>query len=53
MNNILDFIFDEDGQGLVEYGLLLTLVVIIVFISLHYFGKRLSNVYNFKIPDTK
>jgi Flp pilus assembly pilin Flp len=53
MNNYLESFLDEDGQGLVEYGLLLTLVVIIVFISLHYFGKRLSNVYNFKIPDTK
>ena len=36
MNNILDFIFDEDGQGLVEYGLLLILVAVIVFAGLRF-----------------
>ena len=52
MNNILDFIFDEDGQGLVEYGLLLILVAVIVFAGLQIFGKRIETFYNFDIPNS-
>lgn len=51
MNNILDFIFDEDGQGLVEYGLLLILVAVIVFAGLQIFGKRIETFYNFRYPE--
>ena len=52
MNNILAFIFDEDGQGLVEYGLLLILVAVIVFAGLQIFGKRIETFYNFDIPNS-
>ena len=52
MNNILDLIFDEDGQGLVEYGLLLILVAVIVFAGLQIFGKRIETFYNFDIPNS-
>ena len=52
MNNTLDFIFDEDGQGLVDYGLLLILVAVIVFAGLQIFGKRIETFYNFDIPNS-
>ena len=51
MNNYLESFLDEDGQGLVEYGLLIILVVIVVFVSLRFFGNSLSHFYNFDIPD--
>ena len=43
MNNYLESFLDEDGQGLVEYGLLIILVVIVVFVSLRFFGNSLSH----------
>ena len=46
MNNYLESFLDEDGQGLVEYGLLIILVVIVVFVSLRFFGNSLSHFYN-------
>lgn len=52
MNNILNFFLDEDGQGLVEYGLLITLVAVIVFAALQVFGKRIETFYNFDIPNS-
>lgn len=52
MNNYLESFLDEDGQGLVEYGLLIILVLIVVFVSLRFFGNSLSHFYNFDIPDS-
>ena len=36
---------DEKGQGLVEYGLLLVLVIAVVTISLTIFGNSISNLF--------
>ena len=40
MNNYLESLLDEDGQGLVEYGLLITLIALIVFAALQIFGSH-------------
>ena len=37
---------DEEGQGLVEYGLLIVLVVIIVIAALAIFGDTLEGLFN-------
>lgn len=50
MNNYLESFLDEDGQGLVEYGLLITLIALAVFATLQIFGKHVENFYNFDIP---
>ena len=35
---------DEDGQGLVEYGLILVLIAIVAVVSLVFFGTTLSKM---------
>lgn len=40
------FIKDEEGQGLIEYMLILSLAVIVVIIALTLFGVNLNNYYN-------
>lgn len=37
---------EEEGQGLVEYGLLIVLVVIIVIAALAIFGDTLEGLFN-------
>lgn len=39
-----DFL-DEDAQGLVEYGLILILAVVVVVISLTSFGQSVNNLF--------
>ncbi len=39
------FIFEQDGQTLVEYGLLISLIALAVITAVTLFGKRLSNHY--------
>ncbi|MBC7226354.1 MAG: Flp family type IVb pilin [Thermoflexales bacterium] len=41
----------EDGQGLVEYGLILVLVAIVVVIVLSLIGTQLSQVFS-KVADS-
>jgi Flp pilus assembly pilin Flp len=36
----------EDGQGLVEYGLLIGLIALVVITALMIFGESLSDYYN-------
>lgn len=52
MNSYLTSFFDEDGQGLVEYGLLIILIALIVFSALQIFGRHVENFYNFDIPSS-
>lgn len=40
------FIFEEDGQTLVEYGLLISLIALAVITAVTFFGKRVTNHYN-------
>jgi Flp pilus assembly pilin Flp len=37
------FIFEEDGQTLVEYGLLIGLLALVVVLAVTLFGRRMSN----------
>ena len=40
------FISEEDGQTLVEYGLLISLIALAVITTVTLFGKKLNNYYN-------
>lgn len=40
------FCVDEDGQTLVEYGLLVSLIALIVIGVLTFLGKRVQTVFN-------
>jgi pilus assembly protein Flp/PilA len=40
------FFFDEDGQTLVEYGLLISLIALVVIAVLTVMGRRISNTFN-------
>jgi pilus assembly protein Flp/PilA len=37
---------DEEGQGLAEYGLILTLIAIVCVIALMFFGTQVSTMIN-------
>jgi pilus assembly protein Flp/PilA len=41
-----NFLFDEDGQTLVEYGLLISLIALVVIAVLTVMGRRISNSFN-------
>ena len=40
------FLQDEDGQTLVEYGLLISLIALVVIAVLTVMGRRISNTFN-------
>jgi len=40
------FILREEGQGLVEYGLILILIAAVVFLALALLGTQLSDLYS-------
>jgi len=42
----LSFIHEEDGQTLVEYGLLISLIALVVVTALTVMGRRLKSGYN-------
>lgn len=44
MDYVKGFLTDENGQGLVEYGLILFLVVIAVIVSLELTGKSIRDI---------
>lgn len=47
MNNIFHFIIDEeDGQGLVEYSLILALLILICIVGLKILGESTLKLYN-------
>ena len=37
---------DEEGQGMVEYGLIIALVAIIAVVGLTFLGPKISNMFN-------
>jgi len=39
------FIFEEDGQSLVEYGLLMALIALVIVVAVTAFGNAVSNTY--------
>ncbi len=44
MNCMKNFLTDENGQGLAEYGLILFLIVVGVIVSLELTGKSIKEV---------
>ena len=46
MKKVKGFIRDEEGQGLVEYALILALIAIVVIAILIILGQKVKNVYN-------
>ena len=40
------FIAEEEGQTLVEYGLLISLIALVVIAVLTVMGKKISNTFN-------
>lgn len=45
MLGLVDFKQDEEGQGLVEYALIIALVVIVVIAVLALLGPAISNIF--------
>ena len=39
------FIVNEEGQGLVEYALIIALVAIVVLVAITLLGRKVSNTY--------
>jgi pilus assembly protein Flp/PilA len=37
---------DEDGQGMIEYALILVLIAVVVIVVLTTVGKRVANLYS-------
>lgn len=48
---VREFVEDEEGQGLIEYLLILSLVAVVVIISLTLLGLDLKNYYNKIVND--
>ena len=46
IKNFLGWNDEEEGQGLVEYGLIIVLVSIVVVVALSTMGGQLNNVFN-------
>lgn len=45
VKRVRGFIVNEEGQGLVEYALIIALVAIVVLAAISILGKKVSNVY--------
>ena len=43
---IKHFLVEEEGQTLVEYGLLVSLIALVVIAVLSFMGKRIQTVFN-------
>lgn len=45
-NYLLGLVNDEEGQGLVEYALIIALVVIVVIGAITFLGPAIANIFN-------
>jgi pilus assembly protein Flp/PilA len=46
IRTITSFLRDEDGQGLVEYALIIALVAVVAIAALQLLGSKASNTLN-------
>jgi pilus assembly protein Flp/PilA len=46
MKKVAGLVKNEEGQGLVEYALILALVALLVIIALKFLGGTVANTYN-------
>lgn len=44
-------IIEEEGQGLVEYSLIISIVILLTIISVIFFGESLAIIYSNKIVE--
>jgi pilus assembly protein Flp/PilA len=45
IKKVKGFLSNEEGQGLVEYALILTLIAIVIIVALQVVGRSASNAY--------
>ena len=45
-NTLKSMLIEDDGQGLVEYALIIALVSIVAITALQFLGKKASNTLN-------
>lgn len=45
MNKLMSLVRDEEGQGMVEYGLILSLIAVVVIGALTLMGGNLNNMF--------
>ncbi len=50
MKILKDLMRDEEGQGMVEYGLLIGLIAIVVVVALVILGPKIAGMFN-KVSD--
>ena len=46
MDSIRQFLRDEDGQDVVEYGLLIATIAIIVLVGVNFFGSSINDWFH-------
>jgi pilus assembly protein Flp/PilA len=46
MEKVKGFMKNEEGQGLIEYALLIALITLLVIVALGVIGKKVENTYN-------
>lgn len=46
MKELMRFFKDEDGQGMVEYGLIIGLIAIVVIVALSLLGPKVADMFN-------
>ena len=51
MKKFMNFLKDEDGQGMVEYGLIIGLIAVVVVGALVLLGPKIKDMFN-NIGDT-
>ena len=51
MGTVKQFSKDEEGQGLVEYVLIISLISIVAIITMGFVGDALTDAYNFVVNE--
>ncbi|SKA66260.1 pilus assembly protein Flp/PilA [Eubacterium uniforme] len=46
MKKMLDFLKDENGQSMLEYGLIITLIALVVIAALTILGPKVAALFN-------
>lgn len=56
MKKLINFIKDEDGQGMVEYGLIIGLIAVVVVVAIVALGPKIRDLFlniGNKIPEVE
>jgi pilus assembly protein Flp/PilA len=46
MKKLINFVKNEDGQGMVEYGLIIGLIAIVVIAAIALLGPKIKGLFN-------